>query len=523
TLRTQSPIAGNPDGLNFLRIARTQPFAFHYWEVGNEVYTNNETDEHGQVGDALPMPAAATAATHDPTTYISFAKQFAALAAQIDPTIAIGVDSQTTSSQFNNWIRNMLAQCVAQGFAPNYISDHLYPQQPGLENDAALLSDPSRQVSPTPANPFDLVQRAQVYRGIINSAGFSPAQANGIQLLITELNSVSSLPGKQSTSIVNGLYIADVLGQMMQTEYNGAWIWDLHNGPPSTAGNAASSLYGWRSVGDYGIIANGNGAGAANNVQYPDYFAEQLVSKMIQPGGSVVQVSSDDPNLDSFAVRGANGHLSLLVINKSAAGLKLDASGPNNPSSPYPSITATFQLSGFIPGDSAQIWQYGSIEDTQQQNSATQIPLNHFTQALSLSASSFSLSFPNYSMTVVDLTPAPPQIVSGNYPWNVAGNRIQFTFNQDMNPASFLTGNLSLTNQDGGPVPTVSSVSYDAPSKTVTFFLSGTPHDDNYSATLLSGSGSALVGGAATASPFSFNFFALAGDTDHDRDVDNAD
>ena len=141
-------------------------------------------------------------------------------------------------------------------------------------------------------------------------------------------------------------------------------------------------------------------------------------------------------------------------------------------------------------------------------------------QALTLNGSSFNLTVPNYSMTVVDLSPAAPQVASGNYPWQTSGNKIQFTFNQAMDPSTFQIGDLTLINQDGGAVPVIQSVSYDG--TTATFLLAGTPHDDNYQATLGSGSVSSSAGVATTAAS-SFNFFALAGDANHDRTVDNAD
>jgi hypothetical protein len=404
TLRTQSPIAGNPDGLNFLRIGRKAPFAFHYWEIANEDYGSWETDEHGQNGDTLPMPTGTTRRAHDPTTYVSFAKQFASLASQIDPSISIGVDSQATDNQFNNWIRTVLSQSVKQKFTPNFISDHLYDQQPGQESDATLLADPSTQVSPTPANPMDWAQRATAYRNIINSAGFTAGQANGIELLATEFNSVSSSPGKQMNSIVNGVFVADSLGEMMQTQYNGAWVWDLHNNA-NTGDNNSTSLYGWRGFGDYGLLGTGDAGTSPDtvaNIESPSYFAEQMVSKMVQAGATVVSASSDNANLDAFSVLEPNGHLELLVVNKSSAGLSVPTGGT-------PAMQSeTFNLTGFTPNSSAQVWQYGVAQDNAQENSGNGASsLAHSTPTLGVSGSSFSFSFPSYSMTLMDLTPNP--------------------------------------------------------------------------------------------------------------------
>ena len=83
---------------------------------------------------------------------------------------------------------------------------------------------------------------------------------------------------------------------MLETPYDGADVWDLRN-YYDNSNNNASSLYGWRQAGDYGIIGSPNGSPPASGtyVAYPTYFAEQLASKIIQAGGRVVQASSSDP------------------------------------------------------------------------------------------------------------------------------------------------------------------------------------------------------------------------------------
>ena len=48
--------------------------------------------------------------------------------------------------------------------------------------------------------------------------------------MATEFNSVYSNPGKQTTSLVNGLFLADSLGVLLDTPYDGADVWDLRNG-----------------------------------------------------------------------------------------------------------------------------------------------------------------------------------------------------------------------------------------------------------------------------------------------------
>ena len=189
-----------------------------------------------------------------------------------------------------------------------------------------------------------------------------------VQLLATEFNSVYSDPGKQTTSLVNGLWLADSLGALLETPYDGADVWDLRNSYES-GGNDSSSLYGWRQDGDYGLIGSPDGSPPASGtyVPYPTYFAEELASKIVQAGGNVVQATSSDPNLTTYAVLEANGQLDLLVINKSATS----------------ALTGQFQLANYVPATQATVWQYGEAQDTAQSESATGASaLANFTTSL---------------------------------------------------------------------------------------------------------------------------------------------
>jgi alpha-L-arabinofuranosidase len=381
SLRTASPLP-HDDGLNFLRIHHAA-FNFTYFEVGNEVYGSWETDHHG-TGPNTGKP-------HDPATYVAFAKRFAAYAAPISPSISIGLDVGSPYYD-SNWTTKILAQCAALKWTPGFLSDHNYMQSPGDENDSYLLldtvSDPNGQ---NPANPLDWAGRAAAYRKLLQQElGSSAAR---VSLLCTEFNSITYNPGKQTTSLVEGLFVADSIGSILQTEYNAALIWDLRNGWDASSNNSPS-LYGWRQGGDYGLLGSGNSPPATSTyVAYPSYFAEQLLSHMVHQGDSVVRAASSDPYLAVYAVKQANGHLDLLVINKSATA----------------SLTGNFQVSGFQPSAQATLWQYGKAQDTAQSKSPNgSAALAHFTATLTLNGSNFSYQFPSYSMTVLDLTPKAP-------------------------------------------------------------------------------------------------------------------
>ena len=81
----------------------------------------------------------------------------------------------------------------------------------------------------------------------------------------------------------------------------------------------------------------------------------QLASKFIGSGGQVVSASSNYSELDVYAVLQSSGALTLLVIN----------------TNPTASLTDQFNLTGFQPGGSAEVWQYGETQDTAQSKSST--------------------------------------------------------------------------------------------------------------------------------------------------------
>ena len=381
SLRAATPLADD-DGLNFLRIGRTASFGIRYFEIGNEVYGPWETDKHGAGGDP--------GQPHDPATYVAFARQTQALASQFASSISLGIDADETYD--SAWVAEVLQQSVLQGFAVGWISDHVYMQEPGAENDSTLLLHSSSD----PSSPLSWSNRDAAYRTLLQQNLGSAGST--VQILATEFNSVSNDPGKQTTSLVNGLFFADSEASLLQTDYQTGVAWDLHDGW-STDGNNSASLYGWRNGGDYGLLGPANiddPPYTATNVPYPTYFADELVSKLAQGGGSVVSIASSDPSLSVYGVRQANDHLMLLVIDKSSTA----------------AYTGNFQVSGFQPATQAALWQYGETQDTEQSLSTDgSSALATSTATLTVSGSSFSYQFPAYSMTVLDLAPNPQSTI----------------------------------------------------------------------------------------------------------------
>jgi alpha-L-arabinofuranosidase len=384
SLRAATPLSQD-DGYNFLRIDHPAPFSeIKYWEVGNEEYGSWEIDHHGTPGPG----GVSTGAQHDPATYAAFAETFATFAAEIDPGISIGIDSgDPTGASDNDWTENVLTQGLAIGFVPGFISDHSYMQAPGQESDSNLLLDTVSD----PNSVLDWSTRYADYESLLQQV--LGRKASSVTVMATEFNSVYTNPGKQSTSLVNGLFIADSIGSLLDSGYTGGFVWDLRNSWDTT-GNNSPSLYGWRQGGDYGLLGDPNTSDPPSTgpyVPYPGYFAEQLASKIVQAGGEVVSASSTFQDLSAYAVLEANGDLELLVINKD----------------PDANLNDQFTLQGFTPSGQAQVWQYGEAQDyAQSQTTDGSAALANFSTTVATSGSSFNYSFPAYSMTVLDLTPA---------------------------------------------------------------------------------------------------------------------
>jgi len=375
-IRAASPL-GTDDGYNFLRISHAAPFGVKYWEIGNECYGNWENDLHGTSGSGL------TGVAHDPYTYATAFQAFYTQMMAVDPTIHIGAVATPGEDSFGNgthgvanpnegnsihtgWTPVVVATLKSLGITPQFLIHHSYAQNPGAESDAFLLQAGANLQS----------DAANLRTMITNYAGSS---GSAIELDVTELNSVSSNPGKQATSLVNALYMVDALGNIADTEFNACTWWDLRNGAVTNANNNAL-LYGWRQYGDYGLLSSGDYPGTPANTLYPTYYAAKLMTNWGRGGDMVVSATSSYALLSIYAARLQNGNVSLLVINKD----------------PSANLTAQIALNDFTPGSAtAATYSYGESNDL----SGTDIT----TGTAAVSGSTFSYTFPAYSMTIAVL------------------------------------------------------------------------------------------------------------------------
>lgn len=374
SIRAAKPLAVD-DGKNFLRVSHPAPLGFEYWEIGNEEYGSWETDSN-----AVP---------HDPYTYAELSRGYIGLIKAVDAAAKVGiVVTPGVSSYVNNtdhpavdpvtgqtnygWTPVLLATLNSLGATPDFAIYHNYPQNAGGESDAGLLGLSGLWASAA----GDLRGQITDYMG---------AKGTNTELVCTENNSVSTAPGKQSVSLVNGLYKADSLAQLMQTEFNGLFWWDLRNGP-ETDGNMSTNLYGWRLYGDYGVVA-----GYGTN--YPTYYTTRLLSHFAQTGDTVITATTAYSSLSTYAVRRQDGSLTVLAINKT----------PTN------TFTGEIELTGFAPASNATVYSYGIPQDDAAE---TGIGSQDIAQtSLSGVGTNFTYAFAPYSATVLALSPAPAKLL----------------------------------------------------------------------------------------------------------------
>ncbi len=409
SLRAAAPLAVD-DGRNFLRVGRSAPYGVRYWEVGNEIFGTWETDCHAVPNDAYTYATEVGA----PQT------GFWALMKAVDPTIKIGVVMPAGEDAYANgngsthadpavnprtgathygWGPVMLSTLKTLGITPDFLTYHRYEQNPGQENDAVLLAAPENGV---PGVTHSWAADAQSLRQELND--YLGSDGAAVELLVGENNTANSNSGKQVDSLVNGLYYADSVGNVLNTEFNSLTWWDLRNGPATTtnsegmtvlSGNMSPSLYGWRINGDAGVLGTPSSAVTSPPETYfdpfPVYYMMKLMTHFASGGATVVGAARANARLPADAVRrAADGSLRLLVINKS----------------PVSTFAGAISLTGFVPEAAVTTYSYGIAQDDAAQTGAGSPDLA--ASSLSDGSIRFTVSFAPYSATVLALQPGTP-------------------------------------------------------------------------------------------------------------------
>ena len=342
-------------------------YGVKYWEIGNEVYGD------GTYGGSWEYNNNA----HTSATYATNVASYSKAMKAVDPSIKIGAvltapgnwpDGITNSASPQPWNQTVLSTACA---SIDFAIVHWYPQNPGNESDATLLSDPS--------------QIAGMISGVRSELSqYCGSHASAVQILVTETNSVSSNPGKQTVSVVNALYETDDYMSWLENGVTNVDWWTLHNN--AVAGNTSSSLYGNTQYGDYGVLSNGTCTTStsgicepAANTPFPAYYGLQMLNYLGKAGDTMISSSSNQKLIATHAVKQANGDLAVLLINK-------------DPSNSY---TVSFALNGYTAGLGGMMYTYG--ENSSSITSAVIDPLPPGVP--------MSVTIAPYSLTTIVLPP----------------------------------------------------------------------------------------------------------------------
>ncbi len=338
-----------------------------YWEVGNECYGTWEVDNQARKHDGLTYA----------NRFVEYYNQMKA----IDPTIKIGmpitasqddwanhadriVTNPRTGTQHSGWSAVAIHRLAQLGVRPEFVAFHKYPYYIGDENDDILL-----QLAQELRDDYPAIRQMLVDY-------FGPA-GNSIEIHLNEINANAGAQGKQSTSLVNGLFLADAYGQSLRAGFETMVWWDWINGKDFT-GNMASHLYGWRNYGDLAMGEN-------NNNLYPTYYTGKILQHFAQPGDTVLPLASSHPFVGSYGVRKPDGAVHVMLINKRPTGI----------------INSVVNFTDFVPAGSYSLVRYGIPQDEAARLNSGNRDLTFSTATGG--AASTPIQLPPYSVSVLQL------------------------------------------------------------------------------------------------------------------------
>ncbi len=335
---------------------KTKKYGVKYWEIGNEQYGNGEYGANWEMD---------LHSSHTPSTYGANVATFAKAMKAKDSTIKVGAvligPGEWPDGNAPDWNSNVLTQC---GKSIDFVIVHWYPQGPGGESDSGLLNS-TLQVSACASKVKALIQK------------YCGSNAKNVQIFITEINSVTGNPGKQTVSLVNALFLADNVMTWLEGGASSVDWWASHGGP-NTSGNNSNSLYGSLDYGDYGILSSGIAPEPASETPFVTYFASEMLTALAMPGDTIVTATSSQSLISAHAVKQADGNLALLLINK-------------DPSNSY---KVKVSLSNFTPASKANLYTFGEGSTKIGSSTASGI------------GASFSQTIKPYSLTTLVIPPS---------------------------------------------------------------------------------------------------------------------
>jgi hypothetical protein len=268
---------GNPD-----------PVGITYWEIGNEIYAGKQgmgTDcdiswgwEEVWTCDGREY----VHGTEDHEGFIAFRDAMRA----VDSSIKVGAVGVPESASWGNWGVEVITEA---GDVMDFYIIHNYGFGSQESNMQTMLAQPQGSWQTIKADidaAFDLV-----------------ANGRRVPIAVTEYNLFSAEGldvDERMSQAVNGLFLADTIGQMMQHGFDIANQWDIAHGDDTIPSR-------------YGLMR-------ANNLfRSPQYYVFPMWSRF---GSEMLPVTSpfaSETTLSVYAGKHEDGTVSLLAINKTEA------------------------------------------------------------------------------------------------------------------------------------------------------------------------------------------------------------
>jgi alpha-L-arabinofuranosidase len=248
--------------------------------VGDEVYGAWEPDLHAKPNDP---------GTYATSTAIGYYPDIKA----VDKNVMVGVVVDADNMAWG-WDSIVLSKAKY-----DFVEYHYYAQGPGQENDTYLTKQAAQ----------DLTTAINTIKGELKEAG-NP----NVPIYVGEIGSVWANPGKQSSSITQGLFAGQVLGEMMNAGVSRLTWWMGFGGCNGSAGNDNAALYGWQNFGTYNLFSAGDSdptcpdAGPAGTMS-PTAQAFNLFQQVAVTGESVLtaSVAGDTTDVRAYAATHTGG------------------------------------------------------------------------------------------------------------------------------------------------------------------------------------------------------------------------
>ncbi|MBV9027505.1 MAG: hypothetical protein JO311_02735 [Candidatus Eremiobacteraeota bacterium] len=268
---------------------RTKHYNITWWTVGGELWNRNTIDMHSQGGNPAQY------AEVEATQYYSQMKA----ASPIPIHVCVDVNPR-----FPNWDSVVLSRARY-----DCVEMHYYAQGPHVDDERLIRN-----------GALNLTKRIRTLKEELAAAGHPDTP-----IYLGEIGSTGGRTGKQTQSIVQALYAAQVIGEIVDEGIPRATWWLGYSNCylPENGGDFSSSLYGYQNFGG-GMIFSG---GPANNCRasdvpplgtlLPTADAFFVTKYFVRDGEHVVGVRANSlPDVKVYASTYRSGY-ALLLVNRS--------------------------------------------------------------------------------------------------------------------------------------------------------------------------------------------------------------